>query len=88
MAARWRKEPGLTGLARVVQGPRGYELCENGKRLMWVSFASKRYGHNGKWYWGGMGQNTFGTRMFDTKEEAKADANAYYKANKPTKEPS
>jgi hypothetical protein len=55
---------------------------------MWVSFASKRYGHNGKWYWGGMGQNTFGTRMFDTKEEAKADANAYYKANKPTKEPS
>lgn len=83
MAARWRKQPNEKGLARVCQSPRVDELWENGKRLMYTAFASKRHGHNDMWYWVGLGQNTFGKRMFATKEEAKADAAAFYKANRP-----
>lgn len=81
MAARWRKQPNDTGLARVCQGQRGFELREDGKRLMSVSHAPERYGHNGMWYWVGFGINTFGQTMFQNKEDAKIDADLYYKAH-------
>lgn len=33
----WRKEPSEQGLARIGQGPRGYQLCINGKCIADIS---------------------------------------------------
>lgn len=36
---RWRRQPNETGLARVCQGPRGFELVENKQILAHVSYS-------------------------------------------------
>jgi hypothetical protein len=76
---RWRKDPRATGLARVVQGIRGWHLCEDGKTIAWVSPVPGSYGH--KWYWYGFGQNTYG-RPVDTAKEAMQQVKDYIKTGK------
>lgn len=81
MTARWRKEPRETGLRSIGAAPRGYELREGENILL----AVRPYGGNWArpldgWYWVGMGQNTC-RRLRATAEEAKAEADAFYKAN-------
>jgi hypothetical protein len=34
--ARWHRQPDLTGLASIGQGPRGYELRRDGETLIFV----------------------------------------------------
>ncbi|WP_454056832.1 hypothetical protein [Cupriavidus sp. Marseille-Q8015] len=79
--ARWRRTPRQRGLAGVIQ-MRGYQLRVGERVLISVSYASTLGdGANGGWYWAGMGQNTC-SQLLKTAEEAKAAADAWYKANK------
>lgn len=88
---RWKKEPSEKGLARVIQGPRGYWLRDGETRL-----ASVRPIDRGgqAWYWvAGWDakdriphKNTCGEPT-DSVESAKAEAMAYVKhhlAQQPT----
>lgn len=81
-AARWSKQPNETGLRRVVQGTRGYDLKKDGERLATVRplySPTDRFQVIG-WYWYGFGQNTCGSPV-STPEEAKAQAMDAYKAS-------
>lgn len=81
--ARWRKQPSETGLRSIGQGPRGYELRLDGEELIHVSpiGGGALNGPLLGWYWYGLGRNTYTEREpFKTKEEAKADADAFYKS--------
>ena len=75
---RWRRKPNETGLARHCQGPRGFELRENGKVLVRVGgWRAPARGGNGRWHWYGFSRNSLCEslpRDFATAEEAKADA--------------
>ena len=81
MTKRWRKQPNETGLARVVQSPRGYELREGNEKLIQVAPLSgkNRWDIIG-WYWYGLGQNTYKTPVA-TPVEAKTEAIAWLKAH-------
>ena len=81
MSARWRKEPNETGLRSIGQSPRGFELREDGELLIKVSpYCPIRFNIEG-WYWYGFDVNTYITKpLFKTKEAAKEDATAFYKA--------
>ena len=82
--ARWRKQPNETGLRSIGQGPRGYELRLDGDVLIHVAAAggAALNGPLRGWYWCGLDRNTYSEgKMFKTKEEAKADADAFYKSN-------
>ena len=73
--ARWSKQPNHSGLAKVCQCERGYILKEKGKELIHVEID-----YNGRWIWYGIGRNTYSEGLFfKTKEDAKADADKYYK---------
>jgi hypothetical protein len=50
---RWRREPRETGLARVTQGERGYQLWRGNQRLASVSVAYKsgRFSPKLGYYW-------------------------------------
>ena len=86
--ARWRKEPRETGLRSIGAAPRGYELRVDGEDVLRVRPAGGNWARKLEgWYWVGMGHNTYNEKpLFATAEEAKADADAYFKANR-TKEP-
>jgi len=73
---RWRKEPNETGLMRVCQSTRGFELRENGVTIAHVAtkFSDTR------WYWYGFGKNTSATPVA-TAEEAKKEVMKYIKDN-------
>ena len=78
MAARWRKTPRPGGLMNILFR-QGFQLTENGKVLLSVNAAHEM----GKatptgWYWAGLGQNSC-QQLCTTKEEAKAQADAWYK---------
>jgi hypothetical protein len=84
--ARWRKQKSETGLARICQGPRGYELYESGvsqRPVMHVSPKVERphsYTIVG-WYWYGYGHNSLSDRpLFLTANAAKTDAVAFRSA--------
>jgi len=79
--ARWRRTPRESGLRAVVQR-RGYQLRLGEQVLITVGW-TQPYGTaaNGGWIWYSMGQNTHATKH-RTAEEAKAAADAWYKANK------
>ena len=85
MALRFRKQPNETGLARVVQGPRGYELRDGTKVVMHVApltgYGRARHQVNG-WYVYGLGINTT-SEPVTTADEAKAFAMAHAKKNYP-----
>lgn len=86
MTARWRKQPREQGLEGVVQLERGYELREDGKTILSVGPVTKMWGREiTGWMFSGSvdGQyvNTFDTPAA-TKEEAKAQADAWYKAHR------
>lgn len=75
----WRKQPSETGLARVTQGPRGFELRLGKEIVMRVApltDRTARYTILG-WYWYGMGMNTV-HKPCATAEEAKNQAKAAY----------
>ena len=76
MAMRWARQPNETGLRRVAQWPRGWELREHGEVQMHVAPLDRRCS---AWYWYGHGKNTCDTPA-TTAEEAKAQAAAHYKA--------
>lgn len=81
-AARWSKQPSETGLRRVIQGVRGFDLKKDGEMLAYVRplySRTDRFQVIG-WYWYGFGQNTCNSPV-STPEEAKAQAMAAYKAN-------
>ena len=89
MTARWRKQPNETGLRAVGQGPRGYELRENGEVLIHVSADGGNWARklNG-WYWYGFDVNTIRIKPhFKTAEDAKADAHAFYLARTKERKP-
>jgi len=65
--ARWRKEPNETGLARVCQSPRGFDLTQAGKIL-----ARVRRTRNGGWFWYMLSHNTCDNPVA-TADEAKAE---------------
>lgn len=84
----WRKEPNETGLARVCQGPRGFELRHAGVRVGSVApstgMGNARYTING-WYcygswidWGVPSINTCQT-LVKTPEEAKEILMAHFR---------
>jgi len=73
--ARWSKQPSEGGLASVVQGPRGYRLRANGETILSVSSLRRQ---SNAWYWYGLGQNTCDAPT-KTKDEAKTQADAFYK---------
>jgi hypothetical protein len=80
----WRKQPNEKGLARICQGPRGYELRSGGEVVMHV--APKREGFDKwaihGWYFYGLGYNSLSEgRVFTSPEDAKGAATAYAKAN-------
>lgn len=82
MAARWRNEPRERGLASVAQLERGYELWEGGKRLVRVGPITKPWTREiTGWFFvsyiGSAYINTCGDPA-STKEEAKAQADAWY----------
>lgn len=84
MSARWRKQPHERGLSGFGQGPRGFELRENGKLVIMVEpLVKDRFTVVG-WYWYGMGQNTCMTPC-KTMEDAKQQATEYYKSNRKAK---
>lgn len=89
MAARWRKQKSETGLARICQSPRGYELFESGMSQTPVMHVSPRTDRQSRftvvgWYWYGCGHNSLHDRpLFVTAEEAKADARVFHKAKSP-----
>jgi len=80
MALRWRKQPNETGLRRVCQGPRGFELRDGEKAVVHVApltNPANRWEVIG-WYWYGLGMNTSGEPVRSA-EEAKAQAMAWAK---------
>lgn len=80
--ARWRKEPRETGLRSIGAGPRGYELRLGDDVILSVRPDGGNWARPLKgWFWVGMGQNTCRS-LCATVEEAKAQADAYYKANR------
>lgn len=82
MAARWRKQPNETGLRSVGQSPRGYELREGGEVIIHVAPSGGGWSNPLRgWYWYGMGQNTH-KDLYKTAEEAKANADAYFKKHR------
>ena len=82
--ARWRKQPSEGGLRSIGQTPRGYELRKGEEEIISVLAAGGGWRSDLRgWYWVGMGINTYKTKpLFNAAEEAKAGADAYYKANK------
>ena len=79
MALTWRKQPNETGLARVTQGPRGFQLRKDGEIVMWVApllVRWKSYDIVG-WYFYGAGANT-SHEPCATAEEAKTQAKKHY----------
>lgn len=85
MALRFRKQPDERGLARVCQGPRGYELRDGTLVVMHVApltgLGRARYEVAG-WYVYGLGINT-ASEPVATADEAKALALAHAKKNYP-----
>jgi len=84
MTARWRNEPSETGLRAIGQRPRGLQLRENGSVLITVSpYGGGWRGPVAGWYWVAYGFdiNTC-NELASTKEEAKAQADAWFKANR------
>lgn len=81
--ARWRKQPNETGLRSIGQSPRGFELRLGGEEIMrvWPNGSGWSRPLDG-WYWTGLGVCGTESGRFETKEAAKADADAYYKAHK------
>lgn len=80
-AARWSKQPNETGLRRVTQGVRGFDLKKDGEMLAYVRplySRTDRFEVIG-WYWYGFDQNTCGSPV-PTPEEAKAQAMAHYRS--------
>ena len=71
---RWRKQPNETGLARICQSARGFELRENGETIAHVAQTK------GGWYWYGYGNNTC-SKPVATADEAKAEAVLWIKEN-------
>ena len=81
--ARWRKQPRETGLRSIGSGPRGYELRIGDEVIIHVSAYGGGWSQPLRgWYWYGMDRNTSTEKLFATAEEAKAAADAFYKANK------
>lgn len=81
--ARWRKQPSEDGLRSIGQAPRGYELRLNGDVLVHVVACGggALLGPLRGWYWYGFDTNTYRTKpLFETAEDAKADADAFYKS--------
>jgi hypothetical protein len=83
MSLRYRKEPDETGLARAVQGPRGYELRDGEEVVMRVAplTGRDRYTIYG-WYVYGLGINTVGIPVAtadEAKEFAKSHAKKHYR---------
>lgn len=74
----WRKQPNETGLARVCQGTRGFELRQGKETLAVVAVLGGRYSR-GPWYWYGMGRNT-ASQPAPTFDTAKAEALAWVKS--------
>jgi hypothetical protein len=79
VTARWRKQPKATGLAGMGQGPRGMQLREGDKLIISVAVIQAFWDRKTGWYWYGLGKNTC-DEPCATMEEAKAQADAYYKA--------
>lgn len=79
VTARWRKQPKATGLAGMGQGPRGMQLREGDKLIISVAVIQAFWDRKTGWYWYGLGKNT-SDEPCATMEEAKAQADAYYKA--------
>ncbi len=80
---RWRKEPNETGLRSVGQCPRGYELRDGEEILIHVSADGGGWQRPlAGWYWYGADMRGKDSGRFKTAEEAKANADAYFKANK------
>lgn len=81
--ARWRREPSLTGLASIGQGPRGYELRRDGETLIFVEPRGGNWntGPLKGWYWYGFNRNTLAEKLplWPTAEDAKADAADWFK---------
>lgn len=86
MRVTWKKEPDETGLARVVQGPRGVDLRVNGKRVAYVRphlVASREYKG---WWWcarsdeHGIPLRNTATTPVATMEEAKAACEQYVRS--------
>ena len=73
---RWAKQPSEKGLARVCQGPRGWELREHGKVQMCVAPIDRSCS---AWYWYGHGENTADAPA-PTAEVAKQQAAAHYRS--------
>lgn len=83
MTARWRKTPRPTGL-RGIGFNQGYQLRDGEKVLINVNAASDLGSVTPKgWFWAGLGQNSCG-KLVKTAEQAKADADAWFKANRAT----
>lgn len=73
--ARWSKQKNETGLAKACQAERGYTLKEKGESII-----SVRIDYLDRWYWYGIGRNTFSEGLFfKTKDEAKINADLAYK---------
>lgn len=79
MAKRWRKQPDETGLPRVCQSPRGYELRENGEIIAHVVPCMKDTVTIASWYWYGFGQNTSNSPR-QTADECKKQVKEYIKS--------
>lgn len=80
--ARWRKTPRETGLRSIGAAPRGYELRLGDDVILWVNPSGGNWARPLEgWYWVGMGQNT-SRNLKATAEEAKAEADTFYKANR------
>lgn len=78
---RWRREPSEKGLARICQGPRGYDLIHGDE----IVIRARPLGRSGsQWYWYGCGQNTH-YKPVATEEAVKAEAMAFFKSQEPTK---
>lgn len=78
--ARWRRTPRASGLAGIGQMP-GYQLRIGQRVIISVSHAASLGSTPAGWFWYGMGHNTC-KQLLKTAEEAKAAADAWYKANK------
>jgi len=79
---RWRREPAATGLARVAQRYRGYELRSGGEILIRVGMA-RRAGCPDKYYWYGLERNTLREGLtFDSPEAAQSHAMEAARARK------
>lgn len=80
--ARWRKQPRETGLRSIGAAPRGYELRMGDDVILYVAPSGGNWALPLEgWYWVGMGQNTC-RNLKATAEEAKAEADAYFKTHR------